>query len=280
MRVWAPIQTSRRAWVRRMVFVLSLYPCLCIGLGCAQRRLIYHPTPGSPQRAAAAIADGFEPWLDGTGQRVGWRMGAKVPSKGCVLVFHGNAGSAAQRAYLARPIHEATELDVYVLEYPGYDGRAGDPSEAALTGAALEGLDAILGRGPVYLVGESLGTGVAAFTAGKRPGDIAGVVLLAPFNSLVEAARAHFPWLPVGWMLLDRYPSDRWLEGYRGPVVIVVGERDGVVPARLGRALHSGYAGPKRLWEMPEEGHDEVPDRPREWWVEAFGFLRKSGRTP
>jgi hypothetical protein len=267
-------------WIRRGILSLSLYACLCLGIGCAQRRLIYHPPPPTSSSAAAAVAEGFEPWLNRSGQPIGWRMGGRVPSRGCVLVFHGNAGSAAHRAYLARPIHEATGLDVHVLEYPGYDGRPGDPSESTLTAAALEGLDAVQGRGPVYLVGESLGTGVAAFIAGKRPADIAGVVLLAPFTSLVAAARAHFPWLPVSWMLLDRYPSDRWLEGYRGPVAVVVGERDEVVPAALGRALHAGYAGPKRLWEMAGEGHNDVPDRPREWWEEAFEFLRKSAGHP
>lgn len=280
MRVLDPAVPPGRAWTRRFAVALCLYPCLCVVIGCAQRRLIYHPPPGSPQSAAAAFANGFEPWLDGAGQRMGWRMGAQVPTRGCVLVFHGNAGSAAQRDYLARPIREATGLDVYVLEYPGYDGRPGDPSETTFTVAASEGLDALRGRGPVYLVGESLGTGVAASVAGKRPGDVAGVVLLAPFNNLVEAARAHFPWLPVGWMLLDRYPSDRWLSEYRGPVAVVVGELDGVVPARLGRSLYAGYAGPKRFWEMRGEGHDDVPDRPGAWWVEAFEFLQKSGGRP
>ncbi len=257
------------------------YAALVLAVGCVQRKLIYHPPALGPGEQDATVARAaLQPWTNGAGARIGWWKPGPRRSSGCVLVVHGNAGAAAERSYLLDPIQQATGLDAYVLEYPGFSGRPGKPTQSTLTAAADEGLSILTSAGtPVFVVGESLGTGVAAYLAGRHPQKVAGVILLTPFNALADAAGYHYPWLPVRWLLLDPYPSEVWLASYPGPVVVVVGTADRVVPAELGRRLYDGYPGRKRLWSFAGEDHWEASHRPPEWWTEAFGFLHE-GANP
>jgi len=254
------------------------YAALLLTVGCVQRRLLYHPPQLGPEEGnRLAEHHRFQPWTNAAGVRIGWsRSRSGTAAGGCVLITHGNAGAAAERAYLVDPIQAGSDLDVYVLEYPGFAGRPGTPSQDSLTAAAGEALTLLGSRRPVYLVGESLGTGVACFLAGTRPTEVAGVILLTPFDHLSAVAAHHYPWLPVRMLLLDRFPSDLWLKQYAGPVGIVVGTADRVIPARFGHRLHDGYSGPKRLWEYQGEDHWEASHRPPEWWRESLGFLREA----
>lgn len=253
------------------------YAVLVLMVGCVQRKLIYHPPGLAPGEQDATVAQaGLRAWTNGAGMRIGWWRPGSRRGSGAVLVVHGNAGAAADRSYLLDPIQQATALDVYVLEYPGFADRPGKPTQSTLTAAGDEGLSILASSGkPVFVVGESLGTGVASHLAGRHPEKVGGVILLTPFNSLVDAAGHHYPWLPVRWLLLDRFPSEAWLASYPGPVGIVVGTADRVVPAELGRRLHDGYPGRKRLWSFDGEDHSEASHRSPEWWQEAFGFLRE-----
>ena len=130
---------------------------------------------------------------------------------------------------------------------------------------------------PVYLLGESLGTGVACYLAGAFPSVIKGMVLIAPYNSLTDVACHHMPIFPVKWMLWDRFDSARHLAGYHGPVGILLAGQDVVVPERFGRKLFEGYHGPGKLWEFPHAGHEDLPDQPESWWRELLKYWNFSG---
>jgi pimeloyl-ACP methyl ester carboxylesterase len=118
-----------------------------------------------------------------------------------------------------------------------------------------------------------LGTGVAAYLAGRFPGRVAGVCLLAPYTRLSDVGAAQFPWLPVRLLMRDRYPSADHLQAFHGPLAVLVGEADSTVPAELGRRLHAGYDGPKRLWNFPGQEHWEVIEQPANVWLEVLRFL-------
>ena len=140
---------------------------------------------------------------------------------------------------------------MFILEYPGYGDRPGKPGERAFFEAA-EGAFRFLPRSkPIYLLDESLGTGIAAYLAGSHPVDISGVLLFAPYNSLVHVAQHHLRILPARLLMVDRFPSAEHLHRYDGPVAIVVGGKDRVVPQKFWRKLYDSYNGPKRLWEIP-----------------------------
>jgi uncharacterized protein len=145
--------------------------------------------------------------------------------------------------------------------------------------AADEALQLLDTNKPIFLVGESLGTGVASYLAGKYPDRISGVVLLAPYNRLTDVAQYHMPLLPVWLMLVDRFPSQNFLRNYRGPVAILVGGKDGVVPAKFGRRLYNSYAGPKRLWEIPDGNHETAMLQPASFWKEIAEFWRINRRV-
>jgi pimeloyl-ACP methyl ester carboxylesterase len=130
---------------------------------------------------------------------------------------------------------------------------------------------------PVYLVGESLGTGVASYLAGTYSNRIAGVLLISPFNNLVDAAQSHYPVLPVVLLLKDRFPSEKYLRHYDGKVGITVDAQDTVVPDKLSYRLLRGYAGPKRLWAFPDGGHCQITVQPSIFWKEVIDFWQTNG---
>lgn len=264
----------RRA-LRIALVLLTAYAGLVAYVGATQRRLLYFPGRPSADAVKRRVAEaGFLPWTNAAGMRIGWwRPHPSDPGRTRVLITHGNAGSADARDYLADALQEGWEADVHVLEYPGYGDRPGEPRQDTLVAAAVEGVDLLAGTSPLYLVGESLGSGVAAGAAAARPDRVDGLLLLTPFDSLVNAAAYHYPWLPVGWILRDRYPAAEWLRGYRGPVGVLVGASDTVVPAGLGRRLHDALQGPRRLWDLPGQDHGDAVQQPPEWWREAAAFL-------
>ncbi len=256
-------------------WALVIYGALVGWVGCVQRKLLYHPAPDPEGRLAAEAREaGFGAWTNGMGERIGWmRATDRPPTVATVLITHGNAGSAAGREYLVDPIQRGVSVDVFVLEYPGFGGRPGELEEPGLLAAMDEAMAVLGDRKPLVLVGESLGSAVAAYGAGQGRERVAGVILLTPFNNLTAAARHHYPWIPVRWILRDRFPTDEWLGRYGGTVGVVVGGVDRVVPPGLGRLLYERYGGRKRIWEVPDQDHWEAVQRPEEWWAEAIGWV-------
>ena len=259
---------------RVLVVVVGIY--LLYGVGCAtfQRRFIYFPPVIAPEQAAAlGRAEGLAEWTAADGQHIGWkRLCSTQPAAGQVVVFHGNAGSAVGRAYYANVIQEAAPFDVFLMEYPGYAEWPGSPSEASFDLAAEAACEGLATNLPTYLVGESLGSGVATFIAGRYPGRIAGIVLLGPYNRLSAVGQEQMPLLPVGLLLRDGFRSDEYLRQYHGPLAVLVAGRDTVVPEKFGRRLYDGYDGPKKVWEFPEGNHGTVMSQPAEVWREIVDF--------
>jgi pimeloyl-ACP methyl ester carboxylesterase len=252
------------------------YVALCLGCASLQRKLIYFPRACNPTEVQQeAASQNLTRWSGPSGEPIGWKRMSRVqPSQGQVLITHGNACCAFDCAPFADSIQQTGAFDVFILEYPGYENRTGSPSEQSIYAAADEALRLLPTNHATYVVGESLGTGVAAYLAGKHPNDIAGAVLFAPYNSLVSVGQAHMPIFPVGLILRDRYPAEKHLRAYHGPVAMLTGGQDNVVPQKFGRRLYDSYAGPKRLWEFPERDHGTVMIQPPETWKQIFDFLQ------
>ena len=273
----------RRGLLISVVRIVALsYAGLTALLFVFQRQYIYYPDRAPrEQLEARAGRDGLAPWRAEGERLIGWWTPA---ADARVLVFHGNAGSAVDRSYFvwafnARPAGRSWQ--VCILEYPGYGAREGAPGERTMVAAGLEALDALLAESerPVILLGESLGSGVAAQVAAARPDRVAGLLLLTPFSTLADAAAVHYPYLPVRWMLRDRFDSVAALRGYAGPVAVVVAEHDRVVPARLGRRLVASYDGPTRLFEQAGRDHNTLElDPGADWWEDAVTFLLPAAR--
>jgi hypothetical protein len=166
-------------------------------------------------------------------------------------------------------------LRVILAEYPGYGPRAGALGEASFVADAEQTL-ALAHRqygGPLLVVGESLGAAVAAAAAAQQRELSAGVLLITPWDRLARVGAHHYPWLPVKWMLRDEYDTEARLARFDRPVLVAVAERDSIVPARFGRALHAGLAGPKRLVVFEGADHNDWPARvDAGWWRAAVAF--------
>ena len=251
------------------------YVVACVA-GCAwQRKLIYFPTTLAPDRVEAiASKRGFVPWKNSVGQIIGWHLPASGTATGAVLIVHGNAGSALDRGYIAKPIHEAASVDVFILEYPGYGARPGSPSQKSFLAAADEAFGLLTNRPPVFVVSESLGTGVAAHVAGTHRERVAGLMFIAPYNDLASVGQRKMPFLPVRLIMQDRFPAAKWLSEYRGPVGFLLAGEDEIIPTDLGQKLHDGYAGPKKLQVIPGARHNDIAEQSARWWGEVFEFWR------
>jgi pimeloyl-ACP methyl ester carboxylesterase len=266
--------------VRVLALLAVAAAALLLLLWLAQRRLLYFP-----DRSERAVAErrarslGLEPWLDG-GELIGWRARHPAGARGRLLVLHGNAGDALDRAHYVGIFASAAPdlpLDVYLVEYPGYGPRAGAPSQAALVAAARAALAAARrdGPGPILLAGESLGSGVAALAAAESPGEVDALLLVTPLASVPAVARRHYGPLPA-FVHRDDYRADRALPRYGRRAAFLVAGQDEVVFADLGRELFEAYPGPKRLWVeegATHNGLDWRPGLPR--WREMVEFLAR-----
>jgi len=188
------------------------------------------------------------------------------------MIMYGNGSTAVGSSHYADEIQKVAAFDVFILEYPGYEDRPGPPSQKSLFNAADEAFRMIPTQQPIYLVGESLGSGVASYLAGTYPDKIAGVILISPFNSLTDVAQAHFPVLPVRLFLADRFPSEKYLRNYRGKLGATVDGKDTVVPKKIGLRLFNGYDGPKKLWDFADGGHCQIMEQPSQFWREVIDF--------
>jgi len=188
------------------------------------------------------------------------------------MILYGNGGTAVGCEHYVNDIQSVAAFDIFILEYPGYEDRPGSPSQGSLSSAANEAFQILPHNRPIYLVGESLGTGVAAYLAGTCSNKIAGAILISPFDNLTDVAQNHYPLLPVRLLIADRFPSGENLRQYHGQLGITVDGRDSVVPEKFGLRLYNGHPGPKRLWEFPDGGHCQIMEPPSIFWNEVVEF--------
>ncbi len=242
-----------------LIFLLLLgYGVIAAAVYFHQDAMIFFPAAQSAEEGdRLATRNGFESWRNAQGVQIGWQSLGGDPTN-ALLVVHGNAGNALHRTYYHQYSRQAGKWKTYLLEYPGYGVRTGQPTEASLTAAAMEAVDVLaeLPDRKIWMLGESLGSGVAAAAASSRKDVVSGLILVTPFDSLVSAARSHYPWLPVTALLRTRFESNKHLAGYPGPAAFVVAEKDTVVPPALGQKLYDDYPGRKQLWVAPGSGHD------------------------
>lgn len=244
-------------------FVLTLG-----GAGAAlwafQDRLIYFPDPTPPPPPAAlglpqvremrlTTADGLD--------ILAWKLPPARADAPVLLYLHGNGGHVGYRAERA---HRFARLGwgALFVQWRGYGGNPGAPTEAGLAADALAGLRALQDTGVtpsrIVLWGESLGTGLAIRLAAEDPAAMAAVILESPYTSLLALARLHYPLLPANLMLRDRYDSLSRIGAVQAPILILQGARDTLVPPAMGRELAAAARAPLDLWEAPAAGHNDL----------------------
>jgi pimeloyl-ACP methyl ester carboxylesterase len=233
--------------------VVLAYLGLCALLFLSQRALIYFPQPRSTVGQAATITlpvDAGEVIVT-----VRPHVGPKA-----LLYFGGNAEDVSYNLpglSAAFPDHA-----IYLLHYRGYGGSAGSPSEAALFADALALFDRIRAEHQnVMVVGRSLGSGVAVYLASLRP--VTRLVLVTPYDSLQDLAERQFPYIPVRWLMLDRFESSKYAAQVTAPTLLIAAEHDEIIPRASTESLMTRFrAGVAALKVVPGAGHNTISDRP------------------
>jgi len=261
-----------------LIFGFVSYLILCGGMAIFQRSFLYFPTnDSSSQVDQMALSANLQRWTNSAGQPIGFkRISAKQPAEGSILLMYGNGSTAVDSAHYADDIQAVAPMDVYVMEYPGYEDRAGRPSQSSFFQAGEDAFQSIPTNHPIYLVGESLGSGTASYLAGTFSNRVAGIVLFSPFNSVTGVAQYQYPILPVRLLLIDRFSSEEYLQNYHGKVCITVDGGDTIVPERFGLRLYNSYNGPKKLWEFKNAGHTQITGSISEFWNEVIGFWQNT----
>lgn len=203
-----------------------------------QRQLIYFPDSTRVPPASDVISGAHDITLHTSdGLELGaWFVPAQPTEDTgmAVLVAPGNAGNRARRAGFAEELGDRG-LAVLLMDYRGYGGNPGSPSEDGLAADADAAAAALLDLGypadrTIYF-GESLGSGVVAALQARHPP--AGIVLRSPFTDLADVGAHHYPWLPVRALLRDRFPVVDHLADSNVPITVIYGLDDSVVPSEL-----------------------------------------------
>ena len=239
----------------------SAYAAVVAALFLGQRRLLYHPDraqPGLADLAGLGVREVALTTKDGLAL-ASWYLPPPA-GRPVIAYFHGNGGHIGYRAERLRRF-AAAHYGVLLVEYRGYGGNPGAPCEAGLCADGEAALGFLAGAGiaahRIVLWGESLGSGIAVRLAAAR--DVGVVVLEAPFTSVAAAARQHYRFIPGAALLMrDRFDSLSRIGQVTAPLLILHGERDGIVPASHGRALLAAATAPKEGWFCDTGGHKDL----------------------
>jgi pimeloyl-ACP methyl ester carboxylesterase len=246
------LRAMRNLWSFVAVAVVA-YGVLLAWLCFMQRGQIYFPTPVSAAPGAQAL------WIDSQGERIKvWTV--VRPGGRALLYFGGNAEDVAGNVEAFA--QALPDRSLYLVNYRGYGGSSGRPSEAALVAVALAIFDHVRKEhAAVAVMGRSLGSGVAVQLAAARP--IERLVLVTPFDSLVNVAREYFRWLPVGLLLRDRYESARRAAQVSAPVLVVIAGDDEIMPRSRAEALVKAFpASQVQAVVVPGVGHNTLDASP------------------
>lgn len=258
------LQRRRNRKVSRFLLTLVIaYGFFCLAMMLSQRFLMYFPYQGV-----------FEPVIWGLGEfkplrlttqdgltLTSWYYPARHPDKPTVIFTQGNAGHAGHRNYKVLPWVNAG-YGVVMVGYRGFCLNPGTPTEQGLYRDARAVMDAMKYDGitgsRLILYGESLGTGVAVQMAMEYPA--AGLILESPYTSTTDVGASRYPFLPVRYLMWDKYESIKKIGGIHIPLLIAHGEDDRTVPARFGKALLAAANQPKQGLFMPGLGHKTIYD--------------------
>ena len=272
-----------RRWTVRLVkAVVVAYVVGLMILFVLQRQLLFPAGKEPPSLERAGLAGLMEPVTIKTADGIdllSWYRRPPHHDAPLILFFHGNAGTVENRAVKAKTYIDAG-FGLLLVEYRGYGGNPGSPSEAGLyaDGRAALAFAAAQDIAPDHIVlyAESLGTGVAVQMATEQR--VAALVLEAPYTSIADVAQSDFPLFPVHWLVRDRFDSVEKIARVRTPLFVIHGERDGTIPVRFGRALFAAASEPKEAMWLPDAGHGVI----EQFSVDAavLDFLKRNGVAP
>lgn len=255
------------------LFVLALYSCNL------QRNMLYYPSTYLPSPTSLS-AYNIQFWPSDANNYRGFISTLKANKiKGTIIIFHGNAGTATDRIYYVNTLANLG-YRVILAEYPGYGGRKGELAEETFVRDAKETLRLASEKfgGPIFILGESLGCGVAAAAAKASLVEIDGIILITPWDTLLSVAKEKVTWLPVRLFLSDKYDTIGNLKDYQGRIAVIGAEQDVVIPIPHAQALFKALSegqGPRKMYTIKGAGHNDWPGMVNPaWWQEITDYIQ------
>jgi len=248
---------------RLMLIALSAIAVYAGFLACLflfQRTLLYHPSGDRPDPAAYGVPDLEQISVetqDGL-KLLAWYRPAAA-GRQTILYLHGNGGHIGHRGGKVRAYLDAG-YGLLLLSYRGYAGNPGKPTEEGLYADGDAAMAFLAGTGVqssrVVLYGESLGTGIAIELAIKY--DVNAAVLEAPYSSIPDVAQHHYFYMPVRYLVRDRFDSTEKIARVEEPILVVHGGKDRVVPMKFGKKLFDTAREPKSFLQLATAGHNDL----------------------
>jgi len=233
------------------------YLYLCLTYAVHQREFQYTlgGTRSTPEAAAAA---GFTEVKIQTGdgeQLDGWWRPPPAPERGVVLFLHGTPGSVPEQVWRLDQLKHSG-LGILAIDWRGYGGSTGNPTELGVRADASAGFDYIRAAAPqskIAVFGESFGTGPAVALARDRP--VAGVLLNAPYASVRRLFVLRGPPIPYRWLMKDPFDSEALIGGVTAPILMLHGTNDPAIPVAEARRLYDAAREPKTIFIADGAGH-------------------------
>lgn len=229
--------------------LLLLYLAACIVLTIFQRELLYHPVPATPENQSRSV-----PWLnDGETLRL---SSIERDSPTAIMYFGGNADDVSQ--YLDGLQQHFPKASIYLMNYRGYAGSTGTPTEEGLVKDAVALFDMIHAKHPqIQVIGRSLGTGIAVQLAAQRP--VTHLALITPYDSMINVAARHARVFPVEWLLKDKYDSTKFASKLKIPVALFIAELDQTIPPIHSEKLAQSMThGSPTIFRFPHANHNNI----------------------
>ncbi|MEI6085520.1 MAG: alpha/beta hydrolase [Verrucomicrobiota bacterium] len=240
-----------------LIALVVLVTLCCLFLMWREPRMVYYPdrtpfvTPPGVTDLQLTASDGVKIH--------GWYVPGPTTATQTVLFLHGNASNLSDRNEKIDILRQL-DVNVCIIDYRGYGRSAGEPNEAGTyrdARAAYDYLTKTLNREPrtVILYGESLGTGMSVELATRVP--VGGVILEAGFTSIGDVAQGLFPFLPVRYLVRNKYDSIHKIAALNAPLLLLHSREDEVFAYRHAERLFAAAREPKRLVEL-HGGHNDA----------------------
>lgn len=255
-----------------LLYVFFGYLFCVLFMYLRQDSFLFFPTISQHSNHGLANVEDYRLNREGISLR-GWLVNPQFVREKLLIYYGGNA----EDIFLNIDEFEDIRAASLFVAYRGYGPSGGRPGEAAFYSDALAVIDDMMGRyspGNITLVGRSLGSGVACYVAAHR--QVQGAVLITPYDSIVNVARAKYPWLPISLLLKHRFDSIEQLAKIRCPLLVIYGGRDRVIPPARTKNLIDHIGGNKTVVFLERADHGTI-DMFAEYWQALLDFIYRAG---
>jgi uncharacterized protein len=247
----------RKNLLQLTLIILFLYFFVLVFLYFYQGNLLYHPNENNYSKDKITVdikqvkittSDNIE--------LLGWYHKKNLKVFKTLIFFHGNAGSLENRIHKLNHFIDMN-INFLIVAWRGFNGNSGKPSEQGLYEDGKSTINWLIKKGVneknIVLYGESLGTGVATHLAQNK--NFAGVILETPFTSMIDAAKTFYPYIPVNFLLKDKFENYKKIKNISSPILVMHGEADQIVPFYMGKKIYESANKPKYSYFTKHDDH-------------------------